>query len=111
MDMTTHELNAELLRFGFGETRLGTVLIALSRRRVAAILLGDDRRKLQRELGDAEADVQLIENEFCLTEAIEKVTTLVDAPHRDGHALTETWPALIAAVTDRNARITGVHRT
>jgi len=30
---------------------------------------------------------------------------------RDGHSPTETWPALIAAVTDLGGRITGVHRT
>lgn len=29
----------------------------------------------------------------------------------DGNAPTETWPALIAAVTDLDGRITGVHRT
>ena len=29
----------------------------------------------------------------------------------DGHAPTETWPALIAAVTDTAGAITGVHRT
>jgi hypothetical protein len=30
---------------------------------------------------------------------------------RDHHSSTETWPALIAAVTDLAGRITGVHRT
>ncbi len=29
----------------------------------------------------------------------------------DGHAPTETWPAMIAAVTDLSGAITGVHRT
>ena len=29
----------------------------------------------------------------------------------DGHAPTETWPAMIAAVTDPSGAITGVHRT
>ena len=29
----------------------------------------------------------------------------------DGHASTETWPALIAAVTDRAGTMTGAHRT
>ncbi|MEZ2127683.1 MULTISPECIES: toprim domain-containing protein [unclassified Sinorhizobium] len=30
---------------------------------------------------------------------------------RDEHSPTETWPAMIAAVTDLDGRITGVHRT
>jgi hypothetical protein len=29
----------------------------------------------------------------------------------DPHSVTETWPALIAAVTDLQGRVTGVHRT
>jgi hypothetical protein len=29
----------------------------------------------------------------------------------DEHSSTETWPAMIAAVTDLDGRITGAHRT
>lgn len=82
MDTTTQGSNAESLRFGFGETKLGRVLVALGDRGIAAILLGDDRQKLRRELGGAFADLQLIEDEAGLADAMTKVVALVDAPHR-----------------------------
>jgi AraC family transcriptional regulator, regulatory protein of adaptative response / methylated-DNA-[protein]-cysteine methyltransferase len=81
MDTTTPDLAAEAFRSGYGETKIGLALVALSNRGVAAILLGSDRQKLRRELGDAFAHAQLIEDEGGLAEAIAKVVTLVDAPH------------------------------
>jgi len=83
MDTIMPILRSETLRFGFGESKLGTVLVALSDRGVAAILLGDDRQKLRRELGSSFGDQQPTEDEAGLAEAIAKVVKLVDAPNRE----------------------------
>ncbi len=81
MDAMTHEPEAEALRFSHGETRLGSVLVARSGRGVAAILLGDDRTKLRRELNAAFSGVRLIEDTAGLAATIAKVVTFVDKPH------------------------------
>src|SRR4051794_36910491 len=77
----TRDLTAKTLHFGYGETKLGFVLVALSDRGLAAILLGKDRPRLRREMADAFPDVLLIEDEIGLAGAVAKVVTLVDAPH------------------------------
>ena len=40
------------LRFAYGDTTLGTILVATSARGVAALFIGDDRTKLLRDLKD-----------------------------------------------------------
>jgi AraC family transcriptional regulator of adaptative response/methylated-DNA-[protein]-cysteine methyltransferase len=80
MNAMTPNPAAETLRFGYGETRLGLALVALSERGVAAILLGDDRARLRRELADAFAGASLIEDAAGLAETIAKVAAFVDAP-------------------------------
>jgi AraC family transcriptional regulator of adaptative response/methylated-DNA-[protein]-cysteine methyltransferase len=82
MDAIT-PIKPEVLRFGFGETQLGIVLVALSDRGVAAILPGDDRQKLRRDLGGAFTGMRLIEDQAGLTAVISMVAAFVDAPHRD----------------------------
>src|SRR3954470_6278466 len=86
MSTNNHHLTKERLRFGYGETSLGTVIVAVSSQGVAAILLGSDRRRLRGELAgafaaDAFANVELIEDEAGLIETIVKVVVFVDAPH------------------------------
>jgi AraC family transcriptional regulator, regulatory protein of adaptative response / methylated-DNA-[protein]-cysteine methyltransferase len=81
MDPMTQDRTAEALRFGFGETTLGSVLVALSDRGVAAILLGDDRPKLRRALAAVFFDMQVIEDEAGLAESMAKVVGFIDAPH------------------------------
>ncbi len=81
MDTMTHNPTTEALRFGYGETKLGLALVALSDRGVAAILLGDERPKLRRELSGAFPGVQLIEDAAGLAETIAEVATFVDTPH------------------------------
>jgi AraC family transcriptional regulator of adaptative response/methylated-DNA-[protein]-cysteine methyltransferase len=81
MDAMTHHPAAEPLHFGYGETKLGLALVARSNKGVAAILFGQDRPALQRELSDAFPDTRLIEDEASLSATIAKVITLVDAPH------------------------------
>ena len=81
MDAMTRDLTAEALRFGYGETKLGLALVALSDRGVAAILLGDDRPRLRHELADAFPDRRLSEDEAGLAATIAAVVDLVEAPH------------------------------
>jgi AraC family transcriptional regulator, regulatory protein of adaptative response / methylated-DNA-[protein]-cysteine methyltransferase len=64
------------LRFGFGESKIGRVLVAVSDRGVAAILLGDDRAKLPGCFPNA----KLIEDTAGLTETIAKIISIVDCP-------------------------------
>ena len=68
------------LRFGYGETRFGLVLMAASERGVAAILLGDDQPRLRRELARAFPDAALIEDEAGLAETLATVVALIDHP-------------------------------
>jgi AraC family transcriptional regulator of adaptative response/methylated-DNA-[protein]-cysteine methyltransferase len=77
----------ETLRFGFGETRLGLALVAVSSRGVAAILLGDAKRRLRGELARAFPDTELIEDEAGLAETLAEVVPLIDHPS-NGHDLT-----------------------
>jgi AraC family transcriptional regulator, regulatory protein of adaptative response / methylated-DNA-[protein]-cysteine methyltransferase len=81
MDTITQNPAAEALRFGYGETRLGLALVARSGRGVAAILLGDDRPRLRRELAAAFPGAQLIEDEAGLAGTAAQVAAFVDAPH------------------------------
>ena len=43
----------EVLRFGYGDTALGTIAVAESALGVVALFIGDDRARLLRELKDA----------------------------------------------------------
>ena len=78
--MNTSITAAEQFRFGYGASRLGTVLVAQSERGVAAIFLGEDRAKLRRELGHAFEGTRLVEDDAGLADVISKVVRLVDAP-------------------------------
>ena len=86
MDATPPDPTAKTLRVGFGETRLGLALVALSEQGVAAILLGDDRPKLRRDLTDAFPGARLVDDEANLAATIAKIVALVAAPQR-GHDL------------------------
>jgi AraC family transcriptional regulator, regulatory protein of adaptative response / methylated-DNA-[protein]-cysteine methyltransferase len=86
METINPNLKIEALRFGYGETKLGLVLVALSNCGVAAIFLGDDRQKLRRDLSDSFPDTKLVEDNGNLAVAIAKVVTLINE-HRGGFDL------------------------
>lgn len=69
------------LRFGYGETALGIVLIAESRNGVAALFIGDDRAKLYRDLRDAFPATEMIPDQNGLAGPVAKAAALIDAPH------------------------------
>jgi AraC family transcriptional regulator, regulatory protein of adaptative response / methylated-DNA-[protein]-cysteine methyltransferase len=80
MNATDSNHLCETLRFGFGETRLGLALVAVSCRGVAAILLGDAKPRLRGELARAFPNSDLIDDEAGLAETLAEVVALIDHP-------------------------------
>ena len=81
--MTTQTLGAnelETLRFGYGETALGTIVVAESMHGVVALFIGDDRAKLLRDLKDAFPEAEFVLDRTGLAQTIAKAVALVDAP-------------------------------
>jgi AraC family transcriptional regulator of adaptative response/methylated-DNA-[protein]-cysteine methyltransferase len=71
----------ETLRFGYGDTALGTIVVAESVRGVVALFIADDRAKLLRDLEDAFPRAELVLDQAGLEQTIAKAAALVDAPH------------------------------
>ena len=99
------EAATENIRFVFGTFSLGTVMVAASGKGIAAILMGDDREALRRELKGAFPHARLAENETALKGAMAKVMALLEAPPKGldlpldlrGSALQQAvWQALRA---------------
>jgi AraC family transcriptional regulator of adaptative response/methylated-DNA-[protein]-cysteine methyltransferase len=81
--MTTQTLGAnepEAFRFGYGDTTLGTIVVAESMHGVVALFIGDDRAKLLRDLKDAFPEAELVLEQTSLAQTIAKAAALVDAP-------------------------------
>jgi AraC family transcriptional regulator, regulatory protein of adaptative response / methylated-DNA-[protein]-cysteine methyltransferase len=72
----------EILRVGYGDTALGTIVVAKSAHGIAALFIGDDRAKLWRDLKDAFPDTELVLDQAGLEQTVAKAAALVDAPHR-----------------------------
>ena len=72
---------AEPLRVGYGNTALGTILVAESAHGVAALFIGDDRAKLLRDLNEAFLHTAFVLDQEGLAPTIAKAAALVDAPH------------------------------
>ena len=82
--MTTQTLDTaepETLRFGYGDTALGTIVVAESMHGIAALFIGDDRAKLLSDLEDAFPEAEFVLDQTGLAQTIAKVIALVDAPH------------------------------
>ena len=82
MNEMTLDFAGETLRFAFGETALGHVLVARSERGVAAILLGADRSQLRRDLAAGFPSTRLQEDEHGLAATVAAVAALIAAPKR-----------------------------
>jgi AraC family transcriptional regulator of adaptative response/methylated-DNA-[protein]-cysteine methyltransferase len=81
MTQTRNAIDPEILRFGYGDTALGTILVAQSMRGVVALFIGDDRAKLLRDLKDAFPKAEFALDQTGLEKTIAKAAALVDAPH------------------------------
>jgi AraC family transcriptional regulator of adaptative response/methylated-DNA-[protein]-cysteine methyltransferase len=71
----------ETLRFGYGDTTLGAIVVAESLRGVVALFIGDDRAKLLLDLKHAFPGVKLVLDQAGLAQSVAKAVALVDAPH------------------------------
>lgn len=99
------EAAAEDIRFAFATFSLGTVLVAASGKGVAAILMGDNRPALTRELTSAFPAARLTVDEAGLEGMTDKVVAFLEAPHegldlpldiRGGALEQAVWQALCA---------------
>lgn len=97
------ETAADDVRFAFATLSLGTVLVAASDKGIAAILMGDDRAALARELTNAFPHARLASDEAGLKDMTATVVAFLEAPHRglelpldiQGSALEQAvWQAL-----------------
>jgi|SRR5436190_15552450 len=81
--MTTDKQNkGEEIRFAFGKFSLGMVLIAATDKGIAAILLGDGRDELHRELVYAFPQAHLVADEAGLADKAAKIVAFLDAPNQ-----------------------------
>lgn len=70
----------EEIRFAVGQSSLGAIVVASSRKGVASILLGDDPEALLRELQDRFPNARLIGADKTYEELVARVVGLVEAP-------------------------------
>jgi AraC family transcriptional regulator of adaptative response/methylated-DNA-[protein]-cysteine methyltransferase len=77
------EVRAEEIRFAVRSFSLGTVLVAISRGGVVAILMGDDGHALWRELVNALPWGHLVADERGLEDCVKTVVAFLEAP-QDG---------------------------
>jgi AraC family transcriptional regulator of adaptative response/methylated-DNA-[protein]-cysteine methyltransferase len=75
------ETAADNIGFAFGTFSLGTVLVAASNKGIAAILMGDDRAALTRELTSAFPLARLVADEAGLEGTTAKIVAFLDAPN------------------------------
>jgi len=72
----------EEIRFAFGTFSLDTVLVAASGKGIAAILMGDDRDALRRELAGAFPQARLTFDEAGLEGMMTRVVAFLEAPQQ-----------------------------
>jgi AraC family transcriptional regulator, regulatory protein of adaptative response / methylated-DNA-[protein]-cysteine methyltransferase len=72
---------ADEIRFAFGPFSMGTGLVALSNKGVAAILMGDDCDALIRDLTGMFPHAHLIADEAGLEDVLTLVVAFLEAPH------------------------------
>lgn len=70
----------EEINFALGQTTLGAILVASSKRGVVAILLGDDPEKLLRDLQDRFPRAELIGADKEYEKLVARVVGLIEAP-------------------------------
>jgi AraC family transcriptional regulator of adaptative response/methylated-DNA-[protein]-cysteine methyltransferase len=75
----------ETLRFGYGDTALGTIVVAVSAHGVVALFIGDDHAKLLSDVKDAFPGIAFVLDESGLAPTIAEAVALVLAPHRGTH--------------------------
>ena len=74
--------SGEEIRFAFDKFSLGMVLVAATDKGIAAILLGDSRDELHRELVYAFPQARLVADETGLADKAAKIAAFLDAPNQ-----------------------------
>ncbi len=77
----------EEIRFAVGQSTLGAILVASSKKGIAAILLGDDPEQLVRDLQDRFPKAKLIGAEKNYEALIARVMGFIEAPGKGGLSL------------------------
>jgi AraC family transcriptional regulator, regulatory protein of adaptative response / methylated-DNA-[protein]-cysteine methyltransferase len=72
----------ETMRFGYGDSALGAIVLAESANGVAALFMGADHAALLRELKTAFPGIELVHDQKGLADTVAKAVALVEAPHR-----------------------------
>lgn len=80
--MTDTSTPATALRFATGDTSLGPVLVATSRRGVCAILMGDDADALVRDLRSRFPKARLIEGDAEVEGRVAQIAGAIEKPSR-----------------------------
>lgn len=78
---------SEEIRFAVGQSTLGAILVASSRKGIAAILLGDDPDKLVRQLQDRFPKAKLIGAEKEYEQLVAQVVGFIEGPTKTGLSL------------------------
>jgi AraC family transcriptional regulator of adaptative response/methylated-DNA-[protein]-cysteine methyltransferase len=78
---TLDKTDPETLRFGYGDTALGTIVVAESKLGVVALFIGDDRAKLLRDLKGTFPEAEFVLDQAGLAQTIAKAVALINAPH------------------------------
>jgi AraC family transcriptional regulator of adaptative response/methylated-DNA-[protein]-cysteine methyltransferase len=81
-DETVPAGDRELIRFAFGECSLGRILVAATSKGVSAILLGDDRDSLRRDLRGRFPTAQLIDGGKAFEPWVTEIVALIEMPAR-----------------------------
>lgn len=71
----------ETFRFGYGNTVLGTIVVAESDKGIVALFMGDNTAKLERDLHDAFPGVNFAHDPAGMAQIVAKAASLVNAPH------------------------------
>ena len=111
---------SESLRYAYGETGLGSIIVAQSAKGVVALFIGDDPEKLLRDLTEAFTGAKLVFDPVGLTESVVKAMALVEAPHlgtdlaldlRGSAVETAVWHALRAIPAGETCTYGAIART
>jgi AraC family transcriptional regulator of adaptative response/methylated-DNA-[protein]-cysteine methyltransferase len=71
----------ETLHFSYGNTAIGTIVVAEGTRGVVALFIGDDRARLLRDLKNAFPEAEFVLDQTSLAPTIAKAAALVEAPY------------------------------
>jgi AraC family transcriptional regulator of adaptative response/methylated-DNA-[protein]-cysteine methyltransferase len=76
----SHMTVSSTIQFGFADTSLGSLIVARSTKGVCAILFGDNKRALRRDLEQRFPRAELVEDAAALRNALAGIARFVESP-------------------------------